>query len=309
MLLWALCPGGGWFALALCCWVRPDCACSVCVVVCRCSVVVCFVFYPVLCGVLVLGLLLPLCCWSLLLLPGPLSWHVAVFCPGLRCCVALVCRLLCGVLLSASCLACGAVLFCSPWLVLCVVACGCQVFVAGSGCLLLFSAGVCCRGCSRLPRGLLLCFVLWFVVVPPSPVLCPVFCGAVLPCGARALAPCCPFFFACGVGLFPFTLCAVLCCAVRRAVRCRFGLRCCWCLVLCCVPVSYGVSLGVLWCGGVALVCRGVLLWRAVSCGAVSPCGAVVLGFAVCFPLLRVFPFPLKTIFRLLKMKKNEMKI
>ena len=36
-------------------------------------------------------------------------------------------------------------------------------------------------------------------------------------------------------------------------------------------------------------------------CAAVSPFGAVLLGCAVCSALLRVFLFPLKTIFRFLK--------
>ena len=60
-----------------------------------------------------------------------------------------------------------------------------------------------------------------------------------------------------------------------------------------------------LWCGGAALVCRGVLLCHAVCCGAASPCGAVVLCCAVCFPLLRVLLFSLKTIFRFLKKNKK----
>ena len=281
-------------------WLCPFC---VCCCLSRCGVVVCFVFCPVVRGVRVLGLVLAPCCCPLLSLPGPLSWPVVVFCPGVWCSVALVYRLLCGVLLSASCLAGGAVLFRSRWLVLRVVACGCRLFVAGSGGLLLFSAGVCCRGCS--------CLAAWLAAL-----LCAVACcGAPLPCAVscvpwscvavwcRAVAPCCPFSFAGGVGLCPFPVCAVLCCVACRVVRCRFGLRCCWCLVLWCVAVCCGVSLGVLWCGGAALVCCGVLLCRAVFCGAASPCGAVVLGCAVCFPLLRVFLFPLKTIFRFLKIK------
>ena len=140
----------------------PVCACAVslgaswlctfCVCCCLscCGVVVCFVICPVLCGVPVVGLVLAPCCCPLLPLPDALSWPVIVFSPGVRCCVAPVCRLSCAVLLSASCLAGGAVLFRSRWLVLCVVACGCRLFVAGSGCLLLFFAGVCCRGCSCL---------------------------------------------------------------------------------------------------------------------------------------------------------------
>ena len=276
----------------------PVCCCLSC-----CGVVVCFVFCPVVRGVRVLGLVLAPCCCPLLPLPGPLSWPVVVFYPGVPCCVALGCRLSCGGLLSVSCLAGGAVLFRFCWLVLRVVACGCLLFVAGSGCLLLFSAGVCYRGRS--------CLAAWF-----AGLLCAVVsCGAPLPsavscvgwsCVAgwcRAVVPCCPVSFAGGVGLCPFPVCAVLCCAARRFVPCRFRLRCCCFLVL-----WSGVSLGVLWCGGAALVCCAVLPCSAVVCGAASPCGPVLLGCAVCFPLLRVFLSPLKTIFRFLKIKIKKSK-
>ena len=49
----------------------------------------------------------------------------------------------------------------------------------------------------------------------------------------------------------------------------------------------------------------GVMLCRAVFCGAVSHCGAVLLGCAVRFALLRVFVFPLKSILRFLEIKKK----
>ena len=65
--------------------------------------------------------------------------------------------------------------------------------------------------------------------------------------------------------------------------------------------MSCGASLGVLWCDGAALVCRGVFLCRAVFCGAGSPCGAVLLGCAVRFAFLRVFVFSVKIILRFLK--------
>ena len=174
--------------------------------------------------------------WSPVVARGcVLSWAALLRCSGGG--------LSCGVVLSASCPAGGAVLFRSRRLVLCVVACGCRLFVAGSGCLLLFSSGVCCRGCS--------CLAAWPAALPCALVCC----GAPLPCGVscvlwgcvavwcRAVPPCCPFCFAGGVGLCPFHVCAVLCCAARRVVRCRFGLRCCWCLVLWYVAVCCGVSL------------------------------------------------------------------
>ena len=279
VLLWALCPGGGRFALVLCRWVLPGCARSVCVVASRVAVLWCVVcFCLVLCGVPVLGLVLAPRCCPLLPSPGPLSWPVVVFCRGLRCCVSPVCRVSCGVLLCVPCLAGGAVLFRSRWLVPRVVACGCRLFAAGSGCLLLFPAGVCCRGCSCVAAWLaaLLCAVVCCGAPLPCAVSCVLWCCVAVWC--HAVAPCCLFSFAGGVGLCFFPVCAVLCCAARRVVWCRFGLRCCWCLVLWCVAVCCGVPLGALWCCGAALVCCCVLLCRALPCGVLRPvlCPAVL---------------------------------
>ena len=124
---------------------------------------------------------------------------------------------------------------------------------------------------------------------------CPIACCGLSWCPAplwvvsrcRAVVSCCLFCFAGADSLFPFPLCgwgAVLV-RLRRAVRCRFGLCWFWCLLLWFVAVRCAVSFGVLWCCGAALlfgvVCRGVLLYRTVSCA------AVLLGCAVCFPLLR----------------------
>ena len=162
-----------------------------------------------------------------------------------------------------------------------VVGCSLLGLVARRG----FSLVCVVAGAPAWPRGLLPCCVLWFVVVPRSPVLCPVFHGPVLPCADVPWRPAVRFPLL--VVLCPFPVCAVLWCAARHVVRCPFGPRCCCCLVLWCVALCCGVSLGVLWCGGAALVCRCVLLCRAVCCGAASPCGAVVLGCAVCFPFLR----------------------
>ena len=81
------------------------------------------------------------------------------------------------------------------------------------------------------------------------------FSGALFPCAVsrvlwcciavwcRAVARCCPFSFAGGVGLGPSLVFAVPCCAARRVVRCWFGLHCRWCLVLWCVAVCFGASL------------------------------------------------------------------
>ena len=213
-----------------------------------------------------------------------------VFCPGVRCCVVLLCRLLFRVLLFASFLAGGALLLRSRWLVPCVVACSCWVFVAGSCCPLFFSCGVLLRGCSCLT---LPCAVVCCGVPLPCAVSCVLWCCVALSC--RAVVPCCPFCFAGGFVLCPFPVSAVLCCAVRRAVRCRFYLCCCWCLAFWCVAVCGAVSVGVLCCGGAALlcgvVCRGVVLCRVVSCAAVLPCGALLLGCAVCFHISVAGPF------------------
>ena len=86
--LWALCPGGSWFALALCCWVLPGCACSVLVVACRVAVLWCVVCFAQCC-VACLRL-----AWFLLRAAGPCC-----------CCLVPCCgRWLCSVL------GCGAAL-------------------------------------------------------------------------------------------------------------------------------------------------------------------------------------------------------
>ena len=280
--------------------------CSFCVCCCLlfCGVVVCFVFCPVVRGVRVLGLVLAPCCWPLLPSPGLLLW--SWLCSVLRCGAALLwcaaCRVVC------CCLHCVLVVVPS-----CFVRTGwcCVLLPVVAGCSLLglvarrcFSLVCVVAGAPAWPGGLLPCCVLWLVVVPRSPVLCPTFRGPVLASGAVLWRPAVCFSLLVVLCLFP--VCAVLCCAARRVVRCRFDPGCCWCLLLWCVAVCCGISLGVLWCGGAALVCRGVLLCRAVCCGAASPCGAVPLGCAVFFPLLRVFFFSLKTIFRFLKIKKNQ---
>ena len=184
---WLVCPAL-WgvlvcFAVALVPRRGLVCACAVSLVapslclfcVCRClscgGVVVCFVVCPVLCGVPVLGLFLAHCCCPLWPLPGPLSWPVVMFSPGVRCCVALlvVCRAvwccLCRVLLVVPC---------------CFVRAGwcCVLLPVVAGCSLLGLVACCCflLACvvpvaPAWPRGLLPCCVLCFVVMPRSPVL------------------------------------------------------------------------------------------------------------------------------------------
>ena len=263
-----------WYVL-LCRWVLPGCACSMCVVACR-------VWWCVLC-----------CAWCCV---GCLCWAWFFLRAAAPCCRLLVpCRgpWWCSVLGCSAALlwcaasralcCCGAVLFGSRSLVLCGVACGCWLFAAGSDCLPLFPAGVCCCGCSCLATWLaaLLCAVVCCGAPPSCAVSCVLWWFVAVWC--RAVAPCCPFSFAGGVVLCPFPVCAVLCCAACCVVRCGFGLRCCWCLALWRLAVCCGVSLGVLRCGGAALVCCGFLLCPALSCGVLRPvlCPAVLCCLAV----------------------------
>ena len=204
-----------------------------------------------------------------------LVWFAVVPCFPVSCSVVLCCRvvLCCCALLSR----CGAVGACFALLwavVLCCVALlvGCAVFcpvvvAACCGALLLVLCVPCLLRSVRC--GALLCW-LW---CPAS--LCRVLwrCAVVVLC-CRALLSFCGAVCACFALLRPI---------VRR--QCR--LRCCWCLVLWRVPVRCGVSLGVLRCGGAALVCRGVLLCCALSCGVLRPvpCPAVpcrLAGFVSC---------------------------
>ena len=124
---------------------------------------------------------------------------------------------------------------------------------------------------------------LWF----PAP-------GA-LGLGAVRCLLCWPVVLCCRA-LLSFCGAVCVCFALLRpVVRRQCGLRCCWCLVLWRVPVPCGVSLGVLRCGGAALVCRGVLLCCALSCGVLRPvpcpavpcCPAVLCWLAVLCGCLR----------------------
>ena len=191
------------------------------------------------------------------------------------CCGALLsCVVFCGAVLSR-----GAVVLCSAVVLRCCrgLLCppvGCRaVLCCAVGWLCCFwpGGGVCVLWCS-FPRAVcslssplcaLRCLVV-LAVVPCFPVSCavPLCCRVVLCC--RALLSFCGAVCGCFALLRP---------VVRRLCR----LRCCWCLVLWRVPVRCGVSLGVLRCGGAALVCRGVLLCCALSCGVLRsvPCPAV----------------------------------
>ena len=164
--------------------------------------------------------------------------------------------------------------------------------------------------------------VVCFVGFPllGSPCACPSFVFSAWLLAAPAVVPCFPV--SCAVAL----CCrVVLCCRallsfcgavdvcfalLRPVVRRLCGLRCCWCLVLWRVPMRCGVSLSFLRCGGAALVCRGVLLCCALSCGVLRPvpcpavpcCPAVLCWLAVLCGCLRCWClFSLLSSFPLLK--------
>ena len=287
-------PGCSWAVSLVARWLCLFCVC--CCLTCG-GVVVCFVFCPVLCGVPVSGLVLAPCCCPL---PVSLSWPVVVFCPGVRCCVALVaacCAVwcsLCRVLLVVPCC-----FFCAGWC--------CVLLPVVAGCSLLGLVACCCFSLACVvavapawPRGLLPCCVLWFVVVPRSPVLCVVFCGAVLLCGAVLCRP-----------AVRFPLLLVLVCVLSLCVRCCVALRvvlfgagsvyavvaasCCG-VSLCVVvsPLAFFDVVVLLWC--VVVSCCAVLC-SVVLCRRVVPC--------FCFG--EGVPFTLKNNFLVFE-NKNEIK-
>ena len=264
----------------------------------------------VLCCAVCLGLR---CCAALLrvMLPG-----VVLLCAVLFCCARLVPLLVvpCSVVLPVALGPCAlrrSVLRGSPALCvfcLCVVVCA---VVRRSALCCVCPRVLCCAfpvlsapygAVLRCAGALALCCSCGACCCWRPVLWCPAVCCAVsfgvLWCGAGSGGPwlsadavlwrpalCFP-----SVRLCLFPVCAVLCCAARRVVRIRLRLRCCWCLLPWRVPVCCGVSLGVLRCGGAALVCRGVLLCCALSCGVLRPvlCPAVMCCLAVLcwWPLL-----------------------
>ena len=235
---------------------------------------------------------------------GPWLWRVSVsvsLCGrvvcfpvvGVVCCgVLLSCVVFCGAVLSR-----GAVLLCSAvvlrccWGLLCPPV-GCRAVLCcavGWLCCFLPSGGVCVLWCS-FPRAVcslssLLC-ALWCLVALAAVPCFPVSCAVALCC--RVVLCCRALLSFCGAVCVCFAL-------LRPVVRRQCRLCCCWCLVLWRVPVRCGVSLGVLRCGGAPLVCRGVLLCCALSCGVLRPvpcpavpcCPAVLCWLAVLCGCLR----------------------
>ena len=265
-----------------------------------CGALLCVVLFHVVCRGAVLGLVARGCLlvacfgvgvpvWPRGLLPCGwcgLLWCPAFLCRVLWCCavawccaVVLCCRVavLLGLALPSCGLLCCAVLCC--WLAVLFLArwwCLRAVVLFSSCCAFpvfsaLCAAVPCCAGCGAL--------------LP-----CVVCCGAVLSC--RAVLSCSAVVFRCCLCL----LCPPAACRaapvwsalllVPRAVACPCAL---WCLPgrsavwWCCSGVSWclAVLCGVLWCPAPC----------AVSCGAVLPCGAVLVGCAVRLSALLVFVF------------------
>ena len=270
-------------ALAVCCLCGACCCWRL---VLWCAMVPCWVWWPVV------------FCWWRVSVSVSLSGRVVCFpVVGVVCCGALLsCVVICGaVLLRGAVLLCSAVVLRCCWGLLCAPV-GCRAVLCcavGWLCCFLPGGGVCVLWCSfpRAVRSLssplcaLRCLVV-LAVVPSFPVSC-------------AVALCCRVVLCCRA-LLSFCGAVCVCCALLRpVVRRQCRLRCCWCLVLWRVPVRCGVSLGVLRCGGTALVCRGVLLCCALSCGVLRPvpcpavpcCPAVLCWLAVLCGCLRCWCF------------------
>ena len=149
-----------------------------------------------------------------------------------------------------------------------------------AGCSLPGQVARCCvllasfaAGAPAWPRGLLPCCVLWFVVAPCPLVLCPLFCGALLPCGAALWCP-----------AVCFALLVVLVCVLFLGLRC--------CVALCVVLFGAGLVRAVLGasCCGVSLC--AVLSPLAFCAVAVLPCCVVwCVVVSCCAPLCSVVPW------------------
>ena len=296
-LCFVLCVSRG----AVLCVPCPLCSVCCCASLCWCACVVLFVWCvlllvpgAVVCRGAVLGLVARGCLlvacfgvcvpvWPRGLLPC--GWCCLVWCP------AFLCRVLW----------CCAVAWC------CAVVLCCRVAVLLG--LALPSCGLSC--CAVLCCWLAVLFFCPTVVSAccgaPFPVLCvpcllrSVRCGALL-CWLWCPASLCRVLWRCAV---VWCCAVVLCC--RFAVLLVFALPSCGpscgasvvCAVVgasCCgVSLCVVVSPWAFWCCGAALVCRGVLLCCALSCGVLRPvpcravpcCPAVLCWFAVLCGCLR----------------------
>ena len=210
----------------------------------------------------------------------------------------------------------------------------CMLLPVVAGCSLLGVVARCCfplaflgAGDPAWPRGPAPCCVLWFVVASRPPVLTPLFCGSVLPCGVVLWCPAVRLALFCGrcgavlllgavCGAFCcFLSCCVLCprhvalcCALPRFWRCLVlgvAARVCWWVCLPCFAfwwrVSALVSLSGLWppvlLSGVLVRCPAVscalccVPWcrAALWCCTIWPCLAFVCAAGFCFSICPLF--------------------
>ena len=197
-VLWLVCVSWAVGCAGVCCC--GTCAPAGASLRLRC-VVGCSLVVPVLCVLLPVVLR---CCGVFRVLPGAVwfclccAWFLLrAAAPCCRCLVPWCGPCLCSVLGCGAallwCAACLAVPCCLRRVLLMVPCCFvragscCVLLPVVAGCSLLGLVASCCfpppcvvAGAPARPPGLLPCCVLWFVVMPRSPVLCPVFCGAVL---------------------------------------------------------------------------------------------------------------------------------
>ena len=241
VLLWALCPGGGRFALVLCRWLLPGCAFSVCAVACLAAVSWCVLCFARCCVA---------CLCSAWFFPPAAA-------PSCRCLVPCRGPWLCSLL------GCGAAQLWWSFVVrcgaVCVVSCWwCRVVSfapAGAACCCLWLPAVRCW--IWLPAVVFRWRVLWRLLLPGRVACRPAVCCGLLWCPAPLCCVLCSVVLCCRV---------VSCCAALLSV-----FLCWWCWF-----VSFPYV-----CGAVSrcALCCSVLVWsalllvpRAVVCRCVLWC-------------------------------------
>ena len=186
----------------------------------------------------------------------------------------------------------------------------CCLWLRGGRCWVWFA--VCCFplacfgvGGPLWPRGSPPCCVLWVVVASCSPVLCPVFCGSVLPCGSVLWCPAVRFALfcgRCGAVLLLGAVCGALCLSFGGVLcpRCVPPAVLCWVWLPACRAVSFALAGAVcccLWLPAVrcwvwlpAVVFLWCVLSRLLLRGRVACCPAGCCGSLWCRVPLRRFP-------------------
>ena len=223
-----------------------------------CFAALCFAVFPrAVCILLLRG---GVRCCSPLCFVLCVSWGavLCVPCPlrSVRCCASL-CWCACVVLFvwCVLLLAPGAVVRCRVLCCFLLVCSGAVLGLVARGCLLV--------PCCGALLSVFFCWWCWFVSFPCV-------CGAVLRCASCCLVPVESALLS--VPRAVVCPCVLWCLPGRSAVCwCRSGVS--WCLAVLCV---------VLWCPAPC----------ALSCGAVLPCGDVLVGCAVRLSALLVFVFP-----------------